>query len=217
MVSPRFSRVRMWNKRESFGHIGAVPIAVLQSTSIFVRTADRRCSGGRSANPMRSGWLSVPSPILRFHRHPNQFMTSAVMLGCHLCLHTNNLPGGDDAKKSRNTRWSQYQPLRKRKLPLIQFGILSAREDSMQIRPMRGSDLERATGLLRQLGYHMSLDVVASRITNVIASDAHHAAVAVAGEKLLGLIQVFERPALENPARRWYSRSSSTNAPAGRE
>jgi ribosomal protein S18 acetylase RimI-like enzyme len=69
----------------------------------------------------------------------------------------------------------------------------------MQIRPMRASDLERATELLRQLGYHMSLDGVASRITNVTASDAHYAAVAVAGEKLLGLIHVFERPALEKP------------------
>src|SRR5262245_17104261 len=69
----------------------------------------------------------------------------------------------------------------------------------MQVRLLRASDLERTTELLRQLGYHMSLSEVASRIANVTASDAHYAAVAVAGEKLLGLVHVFERPALERP------------------
>lgn len=69
----------------------------------------------------------------------------------------------------------------------------------MQVRPLRASDLDRTTELLRQLGYQMSPSEVASRIANVIASDAHYAAVAVAGEKLLGLVHVFERPALEKP------------------
>jgi hypothetical protein len=32
---------------------------------------------------MRSGWLWVPSIETQDRRHPNQFMTSAVMLGCH--------------------------------------------------------------------------------------------------------------------------------------
>jgi hypothetical protein len=55
----------------------------------------------------------------------------------------------------------------------IQFDGLSAREHPVLVRLLRASDLERATGFLRPLRYHVSLSEAASRIADVTASDAH--------------------------------------------
>lgn len=69
----------------------------------------------------------------------------------------------------------------------------------MHVRPLRPSDLEFATDLLRQLGYVVPADVLAARIARVLAAATHYAAVAEQEGKVVGLVHAYERPALEKP------------------
>jgi ribosomal protein S18 acetylase RimI-like enzyme len=70
----------------------------------------------------------------------------------------------------------------------------------MQVRVVSPSDVEMATELLGQLGYHMSPNETATRIARVLSEKGHFAAVAVDDGKIVGLIHAFERPALEKPS-----------------
>jgi hypothetical protein len=69
----------------------------------------------------------------------------------------------------------------------------------MQVRLLRPTDVQIAKQLLRQLGYEVATDEVIGRIDRVLASRNHYAAVVEDREKVLGLVHVYERPALEKP------------------
>src|SRR5260370_39732540 len=67
----------------------------------------------------------------------------------------------------------------------------------MQVRLLRRTDVQIAKQLLRQLGYEVATDEVIGRIDRVLASRNHYAAVVEDREQVLGLVHVYERPALE--------------------
>jgi GNAT superfamily N-acetyltransferase len=69
----------------------------------------------------------------------------------------------------------------------------------MRVRPVCASDVETATELLGQLGYQISPTEITARIGRVLSDKEHFAAVADDDGKVVGLIHVFERPALEKP------------------
>jgi GNAT superfamily N-acetyltransferase len=70
----------------------------------------------------------------------------------------------------------------------------------MHVRPLRSSDVEAASGLLRQLGYDVAPEELAARLQRVLASAPHYGAVAVDdGGRVVGLAHAYERPALEKP------------------
>jgi hypothetical protein len=69
----------------------------------------------------------------------------------------------------------------------------------MHVRTLRQSDVEIATELLSQLGYHVPANELAGRIAQVSTAEGHYAAVVDDGQKICGLIHVYERLALENP------------------
>jgi GNAT superfamily N-acetyltransferase len=56
-----------------------------------------------------------------------------------------------------------------------------------------------ARGLLKQLGYEVAATDLGARIERVINAADHFAAVAEDGQRVVGLLHVFERPALEKP------------------
>lgn len=68
----------------------------------------------------------------------------------------------------------------------------------MHVRRLRLSDVEIATELLSQLGYHVSTSELAGRIAQVSA-EGHYAAVVDDGQKICGLMHVYERSSLEKP------------------
>jgi GNAT superfamily N-acetyltransferase len=70
----------------------------------------------------------------------------------------------------------------------------------MPIRPFRRSDASAARVLLRELGAELTADEFEARIERVLADPGHHVAVAEQADgRVLGLLHVFERPALEKP------------------
>jgi GNAT superfamily N-acetyltransferase len=69
----------------------------------------------------------------------------------------------------------------------------------MHVRGLRPSDVEFAAELLHQLDYHVSASELAARIAQVSTTDGHYAAIADDGQKIRGLMHVYERPALEKP------------------
>jgi GNAT superfamily N-acetyltransferase len=69
----------------------------------------------------------------------------------------------------------------------------------VHVRGLRPSDAEIATELLRQLGYHVAQSELAARIAQLSTADGHYAAVVDDGQKISGLMHVYERPALEKP------------------
>jgi GNAT superfamily N-acetyltransferase len=56
-----------------------------------------------------------------------------------------------------------------------------------------------ARELLRQLGYEIAAEELTSRLSRVLAWEHHHVAVAEQAGRVVGLLHVFERPALEKP------------------
>jgi len=76
----------------------------------------------------------------------------------------------------------------------------------MHVRGLRPSDVDIATELLRQLGYHMPAIELAGRIAQVSTAEGHYAAVVDDGQNICGLVHVHERPSLEKPARPSFSR-----------
>jgi ribosomal protein S18 acetylase RimI-like enzyme len=69
----------------------------------------------------------------------------------------------------------------------------------MPIRPFRSSDIPAVAGLLRQLGTEVAAAELDARIEHVLAQADHCIAVAEEEGELIGLLHVFERPALEKP------------------
>ena len=69
----------------------------------------------------------------------------------------------------------------------------------MKVRLLRPDDVPIATKLLRQLGYVVPADELATRIHRVLAGGTHFAAVAEDGGTIFGLVHAYERQALEKP------------------
>jgi GNAT superfamily N-acetyltransferase len=72
-------------------------------------------------------------------------------------------------------------------------------EGAVRLRPLGGDDVGEILPLLAQLGYEMSDAEAANRVGGVLAASDHMALVAEADGRVVGLMHVFVRPALENP------------------
>jgi GNAT superfamily N-acetyltransferase len=70
----------------------------------------------------------------------------------------------------------------------------------MRIRPLAAKDISAAVALLRQLGYAVDSAEIAERIARVAAAAGHRAVVAELSGRIVGLLHVFERAALEKPS-----------------
>ncbi len=66
-----------------------------------------------------------------------------------------------------------------------------------QVRPFQPADVDAVQMLLQQLGYDVPISDVGARIECVLAADGHHAVVAEQEGRVVGLVHVFARPALE--------------------
>jgi GNAT superfamily N-acetyltransferase len=69
----------------------------------------------------------------------------------------------------------------------------------MVVRPIAGTDIPAATGLLEQLGYPMGETEAARRLDIVQRADGHRVWIAENGRQVLGLLHAFFRPALDKP------------------
>ena len=69
----------------------------------------------------------------------------------------------------------------------------------MPIRPFRPADMPVAQELLKQLGHEIATRELNSRIACVLGAANHHVAVVEEDGRVVGLVHVFERPALEKP------------------
>jgi N-acetylglutamate synthase-like GNAT family acetyltransferase len=76
-----------------------------------------------------------------------------------------------------------------------------AREDhrGLQLRPFRQSDLPAVRDLLRHLGSDIAEPELVDRIAHVIEAPDHHLVVADIEGRVVGVLHVFRRPALEKP------------------
>jgi GNAT superfamily N-acetyltransferase len=82
----------------------------------------------------------------------------------------------------------------------VQASRRASRQAPAAIRPFWYADTRRTGELLAQLGYELPSEELATRLAHVLAaSDHHHVAVAEVDEKVVGLLHVYERPALEKP------------------
>jgi GNAT superfamily N-acetyltransferase len=63
---------------------------------------------------------------------------------------------------------------------------------------MTGGDIPDSVRLLAQFGYEMTVDEAARRVPAVLSTH-HYLLVAEIGGRLVGLMHVFDRPAVENP------------------
>ena len=68
-----------------------------------------------------------------------------------------------------------------------------------RLRPMTPQDVGRGVVLLAQLGYDMTAAELAHRVGEVLANPDHALLVAESGGEVVGLMHVFDRPAVENP------------------
>jgi GNAT superfamily N-acetyltransferase len=64
---------------------------------------------------------------------------------------------------------------------------------------MTGEDIPDSLPLLAELGYEMSRDEAAQRVNAVSTTPEHALFVAESDARVIGLIHVFARPAIENP------------------
>ena len=69
----------------------------------------------------------------------------------------------------------------------------------IRIRAMTPDDLPAIPPLLDQLGYIIVPEVVTRRFSAVAGSDMHALLVAELGQRVIGFLHVFARPALEKP------------------
>jgi len=72
-------------------------------------------------------------------------------------------------------------------------------DDRTRIRKLQRSDIGVARELLKQLGYDIETAELTWRVERVLAAADHYAAVAEQAGRVVGLLHVFERPALEKP------------------
>jgi len=70
---------------------------------------------------------------------------------------------------------------------------------SLRIRNMEESDLEAARPLMKQLGYDLEPAEIRRRFLSVMAADNHALLVGEREGRLVGLIHVYARPALDKP------------------
>jgi GNAT superfamily N-acetyltransferase len=69
----------------------------------------------------------------------------------------------------------------------------------MNIRDAEAKDAGRLIPLLRELGYDVEGSEVVARLKGILGSDSHHVFLAEEDDRLVGLLHVFDRPALEKP------------------
>jgi GNAT superfamily N-acetyltransferase len=69
----------------------------------------------------------------------------------------------------------------------------------LRVRAMTADDAVAAQPLLAQLGYEMGLDEVTRRFAAVAAAKDHGVFVAEADDRVVGLLHIYARPALEKP------------------
>jgi N-acetylglutamate synthase-like GNAT family acetyltransferase len=69
----------------------------------------------------------------------------------------------------------------------------------LQVRPFRQSDLAVVRDLVRQLGYEIAEAELTHRIAGVLEAADHRFVVAELGGRVVGMLHVFRRPALEKP------------------
>jgi len=69
----------------------------------------------------------------------------------------------------------------------------------LQVRPFRQSDLAVVRDLVRQLGYDIAEAQLTRRIAGVLEAADHRFVVAELGGRVVGMLHVFKRPALEKP------------------
>ena len=70
---------------------------------------------------------------------------------------------------------------------------------SVRLRSITSDDVPGCLGLLAQLGYQMTLEEAMRRVGEVISAPDHSALVAETAGRIVGLLHVFARPAIENP------------------
>lgn len=70
---------------------------------------------------------------------------------------------------------------------------------TIAIRPPADTDLPAITRLLGQLGYDLAPSEVAARLTAVAANPAHAVLVGEAEGRVVALLHMYDRPALEKP------------------
>ena len=70
----------------------------------------------------------------------------------------------------------------------------------IKVRNMAEADLPSVQPLLRQLGYELTLNELEQRFNLVVTSPEHSALVCEAEGKVVGLLHIYGRPALEKPA-----------------
>ena len=70
----------------------------------------------------------------------------------------------------------------------------------IKVRNMMVTDLPSVQPLLRQLGYELALNELEQRFSLVVKSPEHSAFVCETEGKVVGLLHVYGRPALEKPA-----------------
>jgi len=70
----------------------------------------------------------------------------------------------------------------------------------IKVRNMAEADLPSVQPLLRQLGYDLTLNELEQRFNLVVKSPEHSVLVCEAEGKVVGLLHIYGRPALEKPA-----------------
>ena len=70
---------------------------------------------------------------------------------------------------------------------------------SVRLRPMTRDDIAQSVPLLAQLGYELSAEELARRFAAVTANPDHSLVIAELAGRVVGLLHVFVRPAIENP------------------
>ena len=70
---------------------------------------------------------------------------------------------------------------------------------SLRLRSITRDNVPQCLSLLAQLGYQMTLEEAMRRVGEVISTPDHSALVAEMAKRIVGLLHVFARPAIENP------------------
>lgn len=68
-----------------------------------------------------------------------------------------------------------------------------------RLREIAAADIPEIVPLLAQLGYEMTADEAARRAAEILSTSGHSLIVAELGERIVGLLHIFDRPGIENP------------------